>query len=154
MKALSIFSLFIIISISLTAQSSVKQLDKQIESSLKHKLNKFHIRINGQELLTAYVFKSNKQIYSVTKTAGFKSNGHYDSSVSYQFAYVNDTLLRVWYQKTYPEGKNTGTTIIAYFANDKIIAFQKHGHEDLPDLPYLKNKSEELQSLVRKYFSF
>ncbi len=140
---ISVFILFFGFSSSLFAQStSVKEFDKSFKKSIKHKVTRFETE-KKDELLSVYVFKTDKRIFSIMKRNVFRSNKKADSLVAYQFGYINDTLLRVWINRSDPGAKRSGV-VIAYISDDKVIAIEKSGNIDLPSVVLLKEKSKEL----------
>jgi len=146
-----LFSLFIL-NISLFGQTaSVKELDQKFIKENKHKLTRVKAG-KKDEILSVYVFKTDKRIFSIMKREMYKSNKKLDSSIAYQFGYINDTLLRVWFVKSDPINKMSGM-IIAYISEDKIIAIKKTGNIYLPNMSQLKEKSEQLTIMAKELLS-
>ncbi len=130
---------------SLLAQQSVKIIDQTVKKEVKGKLTKLKKDKYDNQLLV-YIYKTDKRIFSVSKRMAFKSGGVIDSTVAYQFAFISDTLLRVWFTKIDPIRKKKGH-IIAYINGDKLLAQESHGDIYMPDLAELKSKSKELMLL-------
>ena len=97
------------------------------------------------DLLFVYLFRSDRHIYSVMKREKFESKDGVDSTVAYQFCYINDTLLRVWFYRLYRIHKKNGA-FIAYINRDRIVAQKKIGDIYMPDLKVIKNKLNELKT--------
>src|SRR3982750_3308635 len=117
--------LFLIATENLMAQISVKQLDREIRNEVKGKLTTLR---TGEKatLLVVHVFKSDNRIFSVMKREKFGSGKQADSVLAYQFGYINDTLLRIWYSRlTLRDSKNG--YVAAYLSNNKIVSIDKKG---------------------------
>jgi hypothetical protein len=137
--------LLLVASEYLMAQITVKELDKEQK---ERKRNFTKLKTGKKDsLLVVYLLRPENRIYSVMKRERFGPGKQVDSILEYQFGYINDTLLRIWYSRTnFPEKKRG--FLIAYLSNRKIVAIHKRGDIYLPDQRILDHKSAELIELA------
>ena len=147
---LSLF-LLLFLNTQLYSQSSVKELDRVVKKDIRGKLKKQRTG-RKDELLVVYTLKSTGKIFSIMKREKFQSGNKADSLVSYQFSYISDTLLRVFYTRLDVENRRNGV-IILYLNADRIIAMKKSGDIELPDMDTLKDKSSELTALAENFIN-
>ena len=142
---LILLAILLLSSISLFSQLNVDELDREINRATKGKLQHFR-KGTKPNILSVYAYKSDGKIFSVMNREEFKSGKKVDSLIGYQFGFINDTLLRVWYMyDTFTSKDKIRGMIMAYISHDKIVALKVSGNTTLPSIQTLIEKSNALK---------
>ncbi len=126
----SFFSLILIVIFSETsfAQESVKELDQKFRREIKGRLARVQVgkRPTG---ISIYYFKSDQRLYSIQQ---FEKSDSSSTRETFQFAYINDTLLRVYYFKLEPRLKKH-VIAVKYMVQGTTVALNIKGDLSIPD---------------------
>ena len=141
MRVVIIVGVLFILSTAAAAQISVKELDQDWQKKTRHQLSLFK-EGNRKEGLAISYFKEDKRIYSIEKRMTFGTGKVPDSASSLQFAYYNDTLIRIYFSRITSIDHKNGFCI-AYVTDKKIIAQTSKGDIYFPDMDSLQLKADQ-----------
>jgi len=125
------------------SQPTVKELDKSNGEQIKGKLTRIKLG-KGLDRVVIFFYKSDKRLYSVQKNEKLDS---YSSPETYQFAFINDTLLRAYYFKLDSRLKKH-VIAIKYLTGEITIALSVKG-----DLPFPANSILIEKSIAYRKFA-
>ena len=110
------------------AQESVKDLDQKFRREIKGKLAKVQVGKRSSRI-GIYYYKSDKRLYSILQSEKADSSS---TRETFQFAYINDTLLRVYYFKLEPRLRKH-VIAVKYLVQGTTVALDIKGDLSIPD---------------------
>src|SRR5688572_22876748 len=146
LKAPLLFSI-LMFSLFALGQSSVKELDKALDSRLKGKLKKIIVGKRSNGFATFY-YKSDKAVCSVEKREAYKTGGRTDSASSFSANFRNDTLFRVVIRRAVPLEKQGW--VIMYLDEDRVLVQDGEGKVYIPEISKIIEYAHQLREKAKE----